>query len=32
VKRREEEMLIGGLEGYMEYREKIKYKLIPKIY
>jgi len=28
----EEEMLIGGLEGYKEYRERIKYKLIPKIY
>ena len=28
----EEEMLITGLEGYKEYRERVKYKLIPKIY
>ena len=28
----EEEMLIGGLEGYKEYRERVKYKLIPYIY
>ncbi|MHA1915228.1 MAG: methyltransferase family protein [Promethearchaeota archaeon] len=28
----EEEMLITGLEGYNEYRERVKYKLIPKIY
>jgi len=25
-------MLINGLAGYKEYREKVKYKLIPKIY
>ena len=28
----EEEMLLGGLEGYEEYRERVKYKLIPNIY
>ncbi len=28
----EEKMLINGLAGYKEYREKVKYKLIPKIY
>jgi protein-S-isoprenylcysteine O-methyltransferase Ste14 len=28
----EEDMLITGLEGYKEYRERVKYKLIPKIY
>lgn len=28
----EEEMLITGLEGYKEYRERVKYKLIPKIF
>ena len=28
----EEEMLIEGLEGYEEYRKKVKYKLFPKIY
>jgi protein-S-isoprenylcysteine O-methyltransferase Ste14 len=28
----EEEMLLTGLEGYKEYRERVKYKLIPKIY
>jgi len=28
----EEQMLITGLEGYKEYRERVKYKLIPKIY
>jgi protein-S-isoprenylcysteine O-methyltransferase Ste14 len=28
----EEEMLIGDLEGYKEYRKRVKYKLIPKIY
>ena len=28
----EEEMLLKGMEGYAEYRERVKYKLIPKIY
>ena len=28
----EEEMLIKGLEGYVDYRKSVKYKLIPKIY
>ncbi|MFW9952431.1 MAG: methyltransferase family protein, partial [Candidatus Thorarchaeota archaeon] len=28
----EEAMLIEGLEGYKIYKEKVKYKLIPKIY
>ena len=28
----EEEMLINGMDGYEEYRTKVKYKLIPKIY
>lgn len=28
----EERMLLTGVEGYKEYREKVKYKLIPKIY
>lgn len=28
----EEKMLLTGLEGYKEYRERVKYKLIPKIY
>ena len=28
----EETMLLEGLEGYKEYKEKIKYKLIPWIY
>lgn len=27
----EEEMLVDGLEGYEEYRQKVKYKLIPKL-
>jgi len=28
----EEEMLIKGLDGYKEYRIRVKYKIIPKIY
>ncbi|MHA1763008.1 MAG: methyltransferase family protein, partial [Promethearchaeota archaeon] len=28
----EEELLIKGLEGYVDYRNHVKYKLIPKIY
>jgi len=28
----EEEMLIKGMDGYDEYRTRVKYKLIPKIY
>ncbi|MFX0012913.1 MAG: methyltransferase family protein [Candidatus Hermodarchaeota archaeon] len=28
----EEKMLIQGMEGYEEYRTRVKYKLIPKIY
>ena len=28
----EEDMLIKGLEGYEDYRKRVKYKLIPKIY
>jgi protein-S-isoprenylcysteine O-methyltransferase Ste14 len=28
----EEKMLIKGLVGYKEYKEKVKYKLIPRIY
>ncbi|MFX0022632.1 MAG: methyltransferase family protein [Candidatus Hermodarchaeota archaeon] len=28
----EEEMLLKEFEGYKEYRERVKYKLIPKIY
>jgi len=28
----EEKMLIKGLAGYKEYKEKVKFKLIPKIY
>ncbi|MBD3351461.1 MAG: hypothetical protein GF364_08235 [Candidatus Lokiarchaeota archaeon] len=28
----EEEMLIQGLNGYREYKERVKYKIIPKIY
>jgi len=28
----EEEMLIKGMDGYDEYRSRVKYKLIPKIY
>ena len=28
----EEEMLINGMDGYEEYRTRVKYKLIPKIY
>ena len=28
----EEKMLLTGLEGYKEYRQRVKYKLIPKIY
>lgn len=28
----EEEMLLKGMEGYAEYRERVKYKLFPKIY
>jgi protein-S-isoprenylcysteine O-methyltransferase Ste14 len=30
--RSEEEMLIKGMEGYEEYRARVRYKLIPKIY
>jgi protein-S-isoprenylcysteine O-methyltransferase Ste14 len=30
--RKEEEMLLRGLKGYDEYRQKVKYKLIPKIW
>ena len=28
----EEEMLIKGMDGYIEYRTRVKYKLIPKLY
>ncbi len=28
----EEEMLIKGMDGYIEYRTRVKYKLIPKIF
>ena len=28
----EEAMLLEGLKGYKEYKERIKYKIIPKIY
>jgi protein-S-isoprenylcysteine O-methyltransferase Ste14 len=28
----EEEMLVVGLEGYVDYRERVKYRLIPGIY
>lgn len=28
----EEDMLLDGMEGYAEYRERVKYKLIPGIY
>ncbi len=28
----EEEMLLKGMEGYQAYQERVKYKLIPKIY
>ena len=28
----EEEMLIKGMDGYIEYRTRVKYKIIPKIY
>jgi len=28
----EEEMLIQGIEGYEEYRARVRYKLIPGIY
>lgn len=28
----EEDMLINGMEGYEEYRTRVKYKLLPKIY
>ena len=28
----EEEMLLKGMEGYEDYRNRVKYKLIPKIY
>jgi protein-S-isoprenylcysteine O-methyltransferase Ste14 len=28
----EEEMLIKGMDGYNEYRSRVKYKIIPKIY
>lgn len=28
----EEEMLIKGMDGYDEYRSRVKYKIIPKIY
>ncbi|MHA2290274.1 MAG: methyltransferase family protein [Promethearchaeota archaeon] len=28
----EEKMLIDGMEGYEEYRTRVKYKLIPKLY
>lgn len=30
--RKEEEMLLGELKGYDEYQQKVKYKLIPKIW
>jgi protein-S-isoprenylcysteine O-methyltransferase Ste14 len=28
----EEKMLIKGMDGYEEYRTRVKYKIIPKIY
>ncbi len=28
----EEEMLVKGMEGYEDYRSRVKYKLIPKVY
>jgi len=28
----EEEMLVKGMDGYIEYRTRVKYKMIPKIY
>jgi len=28
----EEEMLVAGMEGYVDYQERVKYKLIPGIY
>jgi len=28
----EEEMLVKGMAGYAEYRERVKYRLIPRIY
>ncbi|MFX0102144.1 MAG: methyltransferase family protein [Candidatus Hodarchaeota archaeon] len=28
----EEEMLVKGMDGYYEYRTRVKYKLIPKVY
>ena len=28
----EEEMLLQGMKGYEDYRKRVKYKLIPKIY
>jgi len=28
----EEEMLVKGMDGYEEYRTRVKYKIIPKIY
>jgi protein-S-isoprenylcysteine O-methyltransferase Ste14 len=28
----EEEMLLKGMEGYLDYQSRVKYKMIPKIY
>ncbi len=28
----EEEMLLKGMEGYADYRSRVKYKLVPKVY
>lgn len=28
----EEEMLVGGMDGYVEYQSRVKYKLIPGVY
>jgi protein-S-isoprenylcysteine O-methyltransferase Ste14 len=28
----EEEMLVAGMEGYLEYQERVQYKLIPGVY
>ena len=28
----EEEMLIKGMEGYQDYKERVKYRIFPKIY
>jgi protein-S-isoprenylcysteine O-methyltransferase Ste14 len=30
--RSEEEMLVKGMDGYEDYRSRVRYKLIPKIY